>query len=230
MVLGNAKAPSTGGGILMVEGQDDKHMVWQLCRRNSTKFSVTRNGNDLFVAVNSQTKSFGILEQGNQDRVINAIRQQVMASNPQPVGILIDIDGDLKECWNKVTKGFDRTGVNLPPFPMATGTIIPEQGFLPRIGIWLMPDNRSPGEMEDFVKGMIPHNDPVWPASESYIDSIQPSYRKFIPEKTDKAKVYAWLAARKDPGRAGAAIGANDLQVNGQLCQLFLSWLARLFG
>ena len=29
-----------------------------------------------------------------------------------------------------------------------------------------MPDNEAPGELEDFVAGMIPESDPVWPRSQ----------------------------------------------------------------
>ena len=57
----------------------------------------------------------------------------------------------------------------LPDQPEPSGTII--EGRL-RIGIWLMPDNRSTGELEDFVGSMIPSGDPVWPLSEAYIDGI----------------------------------------------------------
>ena len=32
----------------------------------------------------------------------------------------------------------------------------------PHLGAWLMPDNKSKGELDDFVKGMIPCKGPVW--------------------------------------------------------------------
>ena len=93
-----------------------------------------------------------------------------------------------------------------------------------------MPDNKSQGELEDFVLGMIPYSDTIWPLSESYVADIPESDRKFRTVKTDKAKLYAWLAARREPGRMGAAVGAGDLEVTSPLCQNFLIWLTRLFG
>ena len=113
---------------------------------------------------------------------------------------------------------------------MLGGTIIPEEDYQPRIGIWLMPDNKSQGELEDFVLHMMPGGDNIWPLSHKYINDIPIPARAFVPAKTDKATLYAWLATRKDPEHMGAAVGAHELEVNGQLCQEFLTWLAKLFG
>lgn len=53
-----------------------------------------------------------------------------------------------------------------------------------------MPDNRSPGELEDFVQTMIPGDDPVWPRSKQYIDDIPDTLRKFKPKKKSRAELY----------------------------------------
>ena len=91
-----------------------------------------------------------------------------------------------------------------------------------------MPDNGAPGELEDFVRKMIPDSDPVWPKADAYIDDI-PEPRKFQSHKVEKAKVHAWMATRKKPGRMGAAIGAGDLDVRVASCQTFVSWVRELF-
>ena len=76
--------------------------------------------------------------------------------------------------------------------PRRPATIIESTGMILdaplRIGIWLMPDNRSTGELEDFVGSMIPSADPVWPRAEAFIDGIPPSDRKFAPSKTSGPK------------------------------------------
>ena len=77
---------------------------------------------------------------------------------------------------------------------------------------------------------MMPDDDAIWPSSQSYINNISTPDRKFSPEKTDKAKLYAWLATRREPSRMGAAINANDLETNGPLCRSFLEWLTKLFS
>ena len=92
-----------------------------------------------------------------------------------------------------------------------------------------MPDNGSPGELEDFVRTMLPDDDPVWPSSEKYIDEIREEHRKFR-KKVLRAKVHAWLATREQPGRMGAAIKEGDLKVEGALAGSFCDWLRRVFG
>ena len=92
-----------------------------------------------------------------------------------------------------------------------------------------MPNNRSPGELEDFVKTMLPDGDPVWPSSEAYIDGIEEEHRKFR-KKVLRAKVHAWLATRKQPGRMGAAIKEGDLEIDGAMAVSFADWLRRMFG
>ena len=140
--------------------------------------------------------------------------------------------------------------IEVPSSPELAGTIIDST---PRVGIWLMPNNTSPGELENFVSEMIPADDPVWPLSETYIDDIPQAQRKFTEKKilrakihlcnvsrinrmrlfTEKkilrAKIHAWLATREDPRQMGAAIGAHDLQVDGTLSTAFANWLQRLF-
>ena len=92
-----------------------------------------------------------------------------------------------------------------------------------------MPDNESSGELEDFVKQMIPTGDPVWSLSQRYIDGIPQANRKFADRKKLRAQLYAWLATREDPKKMGSAIGAHDLNMDGILCKKFVVWLMALF-
>lgn len=100
----------------------------------------------------------------------------------------------------------------------------------PRIGIWLMPDNVSAGQVEEFFAGMIPSDDPVWPRSEGYIDGIPAADRKFASGKMLRAKVHSWLATRAEPRLMGAAIGAGDLNVSARDAVRLVAWLNRLFN
>ena len=111
--------------------------------------------------------------------------------------------------------------------PAAHGTIIDSR---PRIGVWLMPDNESPGELEDFIAGMIPTGDPIWPLSEDYIDGIPVEHRKFKKGKILRTKVHAWLATREDPRPMGLAIKTRDLNTGTENCERFVRWLRELFG
>lgn len=122
---------------------------------------------------------------------------------------------------------FAEEGISIPSQPTYAGTVLYENH--PRIGIWLMPDNRSLGELEDFIQAMIPQNDPAWICADEYIRCIPDEQQRFKEGKLLRAKVHSWLATREIPGRPGAAIRAGDLRTDGELAQTFVGWLHRLF-
>lgn len=159
-----------------------------------------------------------------------SIRLEIKVSGREALGILADANGDIAQRWKEITneikKERDHLNPKIPRKPKPAGTII---DCKPRIGIWLMPDNKSPGELEDFAAKIVPKDDSVWLLSEKYIENIPKNERKFAPDKMPKAKLFAWLAARKEPGRMGAAVGAGDLTLNNELGGKFLKWLSELF-
>ncbi len=148
------------------------------------------------------------------------------------MGILVDADDDVDARWQSVTRRLKqaRAGLQIPPEPDPNGTVLDEnpQDRIPRIGIWMMPNNESPGELEDFIARMIPGGDAVWPLSKKYIASIPQSERKFTLKKELRAQVHAWLATRERPRPIGTAIGTRDLKAEAN-SQKFINWLQRLF-
>ncbi len=93
----------------------------------------------------------------------------------------------------------------------------------------MMPDNGSSGELEDFVRRMVPPDDPLWSLAEAYIAGIPEAMRRFSDRKYGKAVLHAWLAAKRRPGRMAAAIRDEDLETRGELVQRYIRWLRRLF-
>ena len=193
---------------LIVEGSDDFHVTKHIWLRHANAdlskcISVKEGINNLLPAIEGEIKSPG----------------------RQALGIIVDADDDLDKQWCKLKDKLDTEGIQIPGSPGPDGTIV--EG-IPRVGIWVMPDNVSAGELEDFISVMIPDDDPVWPLSSDYIDSIPPDHRKFSNKKEKRAKVHAWLAARKNPIPMGLAIKECDLEINGALCQRFIRWLDNL--
>ena len=216
--------------VLLVEGQDDKHLVWQLCDQDPA-FTASRQGPAMQVTLHNRGTTFHILEKGNDRELLRSIPLEVTRRNRQALGVIIDADADHDTRWNQIVSRFSGENIILPPSPRATGTIIPPHNIdHPRVGVWLLPDNGSEGELEDFALKMIPHSDDIWPLSQNYIDGIPVTSRKFQADKTDKAELYAWLAARKEPGRMGAAVGSGDLDPTIPICRDFLNWLTDLFN
>ncbi len=204
--------------VLLVEGQNDKHVVLNLCK------------------VHAFAPQFQIRDKGDFEEVLKAIAPELNAKKLKSLGIMVDANDSLESHWNKVrsrlTSKLDDQSVEVALEPDSQGTVteVRIQSKFIRIGIWLMPDNCSSGELEDFVATMIPGQDLVWPKARQYIDNIPCRDRKFKSKKTLRAKVYAWLATREEPGFMGGAIKKEDLDVGGQLTKDFMLWLEKLFG
>lgn len=201
--------------VLLVEGPDDKHVAEHIWWR--------RYGAE---------PTFCASEKDGIDKLLDAIDTDIQAPGLQAMGILVDADCDVDARWDAVKGRLASATVDVPQIPDPTGTIIAERPHdgIPRVGVWLMPDNRCKGELENFVAQMIPASDAVWPLSRDYIKGIPATERKFIEKKKLRAQVHAWLAAREDPRRMGEAIRTRDLEIDGPLCQEFIAWLTELFS
>ena len=72
--------------VLLVEGQDDKHIVLHLCRRNSAM------------------PSFDILDKGGIDELLKSIGPQIKVSGRKAVGILADANDNPQGRWEAVKR------------------------------------------------------------------------------------------------------------------------------
>lgn len=203
--------------LLIVEGVDDKHVIRHLAERWD------------------RALEFAIKDYESIENVLPNIPDHIDEPGRPAIGIVVDADTQASNTWNRIwdrIRDAGRTISPVPPTPDPNGTIIPERPDTdsPRVGVWIMPDNLNPGELEDFVERMIPAGDPVWPLSQQYIAGIPPTDRKFAEGKTMRAQIHAWLATREDPRQIGLAIGARDLTIDNHLCQRFLAWLNLLFA
>ena len=205
-------------GLLVVEGLNDHHLVLHLCRQADPELG------NRFDFHNAQGRT----------GVINSVRNFVNQPGFTGVGFVLDGDETPQEHWRQVMEriAIAYPDMQLPEAPEPGGTIVPGDPGMgsPRIGIWVMPDNQSAGELEDFVVQMIPTGDLVWPLSQTYIADIPLPARRFEDNRIIKSQVHAWLSARKYPGLVGLAIRDGDLVVNNSLSQTFLAWLTRLFA
>ena len=201
--------------VLLVEGQNDMHVVRHLWFRHY-----------------NSDPNFRVSVKDGIDNLLPSIRGEILSEERTTVGIVLDADDYPVNRWEAVADKLKEAGIAPPSNLSPSGTIIesdPRVGVC-RVGVWLMPDNQHPGELEDFIAGMVSPGDPVWPLSEEYINNIPENHRKFAAGKITRAKVHAWLATRADPRPMGLAIRAGDLDVKAQIAAGFIDWLRKLFG
>lgn len=204
-----------GKRVLMVEGPDDEHVVKHIC-------SERRLGN-------IET----IRSYGGKDPLLEGIGARLKESDVVALGILLDADTDLQACWKSVTHRLKQAGyAATPDTPSPDGTVVhaPVNSLLPRVGIWLMPDNRVPGILEDFLRFLVPVDDPLFAHVEQSLATIPSANCRFSELKKPKAKIHTWLAWQEEPGKPfGQAISARYLDPNLPGANSFASWLQRTF-
>ena len=92
-----------------------------------------------------------------------AIGLEIKAPGRIVVGILADANTYPDRRWQAIADRLRKANFEPPAALDRDGTVI--EGTR-RVGIWLMPDNWLPGELEDFIKELIPADDRVWPRAQ----------------------------------------------------------------
>jgi hypothetical protein len=203
---------------LLVEGRNDRHVVWALCGQHQVPqtFSVEIPGED----------------NGGVEALLKSIPVRLKISGLRALGIILDADQDLASRWDAVCDRLRQTEYSdLPPVPDPNGSII-EDDQMPRIGIWLMPNNHLPGMLENFVSHLIPDDDLLVPKAEDILRGIESEgLNKYSLSHHQKAFIHTWLAWQETPGvPMGQAITAQVLDHNHPLAQAFAKWLNLLFN
>lgn len=171
---------------------------------------------------------FDIRQKGGVRRLVPSISVEVKVPDRVALGIMVDANTDLRSRWESIRGQLQKANMELPRHVDNNGTIIHSAGEVGAgvtVGVWVMPDNAAGGHIEDFVAGLIPMVDPVWPLAQDYIRRIPEDHQ---PRDRSKAELHSWLAARSEPRRMGQAIGFGDLELAGT--DRFVAWLRCLFG
>ena len=201
--------------ILLVEGTDDEHVLIHICLKRCIQVPDK------------------VLQQEGAPNLLNAIPLQISASTGEQdiVGVVIDADTDLAARWQAVRNRFLQAGyTNVPPQPDPGGTILepPGDSPLPRTGVWIMPDNKTTGMLENFLLPLVPQQDELLDYATDVVESLP--VQRFVKNDKPKTVMHTWLAWQSDPGRPyGIAIRAGFLDHNVPVVDVLVSWLNRLF-
>lgn len=196
--------------LLAVEGVEDEHVIRAIRERLP----------DL--------PSFHHEATGGVTQLLNRIDLEIDRPGREVAGFVLDGNDRPDDRWAAVRHRLRQANVPDPPAPDPDGTIIRRSDGAD-VGVWMMPDNVNPGELEDFLAAMIPGTDRLWDPSRQFVQSIPPSDRKFPEDKMLRAQIHVWLSVQERPRRSGQAIVANELDLTGEIARRFQSWLVELF-
>ncbi|MCY4304499.1 MAG: hypothetical protein OXC62_06945 [Aestuariivita sp.] len=198
--------------MLLVEGYNDEKVVEHLLKNWGVSFE----------------NHFKIKQAGNIDELLKLIPRQIKESGIKTLGILADANNSFDNRQQSISDRLKEAHCSTTSQLAPIGTVFSGWKGI-RIGIWLMPDNQTAGELENFIYRMIPKDDSILPNAKKFIDNIPVEDRKFSNKKLFRAYVHAWLATRKKPNPMGLAISAQDLDKNAKEAVQFYKWLRKLF-
>jgi len=148
--------------------------------------------------------------------------------------LVVDADTDLAARWQSlwdrlIDAGYQ--GVRENPGPKGTVLEPPADKLLPRVGIWIMPDNRTAGILEDFLLLLVPPDSRFYTHAQASVESIPEGEQCFKVLDKPKALIHTWLVWQEEPGRPlVTAITANFLDPNVTQVDFFVAWLQRLYA
>ena len=204
-----------GKKILWVEGTDDENVLKRICESQDIPHLDT-------------VKSDGVA------RLIASLGVRLKTSyEGDVIGVVVDADTDISARWQSIRNRITSVGYqNVPNQPDPDGTILdpPAGTLLPRLGVWIMPNNQTSGILEDFLSFLVPQPNILFDHVRCSVAAIPEGERRFKRLDEPKAIIHTWLAWQRKPGRPfGTAITARFLDPNVPEVDGLVDWLRRLF-
>ena len=199
------------GKKLLVEGKDDQHVIWALCE----KFKIP--------------EAFDVIDCDGIDNLYDEIPLRFKQSGVQTIGIVIDADINLQNRWISVRGLLEKQGFEVPRELPEEGLVLSNNVY--KVGVWVMPNNKTNGMLEDFVSFLVPQEDKLLPVVDvTLVDIENKNFNKYIPAHKSKARIHTWLSWQEDPGTPmGLSITKKYLTEDNN-CKQFINWLQILFA
>lgn len=207
---------------LIVEGKNDIKVIGELCKQRNLPSPLGYE--------ERKYKDFVIVS-GSIEKLRLDVETVFTVSEITNIGIVLDADVNIASRWQSICDVLRQQGYgDLPDEPSVEGTII-VQANLPKIGIWIMPNNQLTGYLEHFVELMIPEEDTLFPiaqyTTQNLIDSSQSKFRLVDKQKAD---IHTWLAWQENPGvPMGTAINNKYLSAESPIAIQFINWIKNTF-
>lgn len=198
---------------LLVEGNDDQHVIWALCER----FTVNEN--------------FDVIDCEGITKLYEQLPVRFKQAQVDTIGLIIDADSEIKDRWKSISALLSLQGFTIPEEIPIEGLILKDNaGF--KIGVWIMPNNNENGMLEDFISFLVPKEDKILPIVNDTLTNIESKgLNQYSLIHKSKATIHSWLSLQSDPGTPmGLGITKRYLTTDEETCLKLVNWLKELYG
>lgn len=214
--------------ILIVEGESDKKFFESFIKKTQLEIGIQVDTPlSLGAGKDGKTAGFKLLPQLLKQLVDGRVTHLAMV-----------VDADMRnDNWGYentvklIAEKISDSGYNDRPDRYDTGLSFPHSDGLNNFGLWVMPDNRSEGMLEDWIRTAIATKESS--LLNIAIDTVSrlPKPTKFNQRHTSKANIATWMAWQKIPGKGLEAVIDDELiNMNSESVANFLSWLKHTYS
>lgn len=198
---------------LLVEGNDDQHVIWALCER----FTVNEN--------------FDVIDCEGITKLYEQLPVRFKQAQVDTIGLIIDADSEIKDRWKSISTLLSLQGFTIPEEIPLEGLILKDKAEF-KIGVWIMPNNNENGMLEDFISFLVPKEDKILPIVNDTLTNIESKgLNQYSLIHKSKATIHSWLSLQSDPGTPmGLGITKRYLTTDEETCLKLVNWLKELFG
>ena len=206
--------------LLIVEGYDDLRSVVGLMEHH-VDWPNGRENAPVHIEIGESVEK--ILKQAY-------LTAQLKTSNLEAIGIMLDADLEQGSRYQQIRTVYLKDFPDLPALMPKEGLIAENKDGV-RLGLWIMPDNFSPGIFETFLEHLVPSNaQPIWNHSVEAVSKARTLGAEWKDVQRPKANLYTFLAWQDPPGQSpGISLSRKILDPHCPLAQVFATWFKSLY-
>jgi hypothetical protein len=155
------------------------------------------------------------------------IEAALNTSEAEAVLIVCDAESEMADrVWSRI-----RAKLSLPEkSPLPTNGYIGRAGNGRQVGVWIMPNNRDAGMIEDLYLRAIPADDRELQLASDFVHGLErPKFAKEDPDAKrraySKATLTVWLGIQPEPAMPGEALRRGYIRHDAQALAPLCDWL-----
>lgn len=205
--------------ILYVEGVNDLFFIAGIC--DSFGIPCDKRPKDVEIFNNNS---------GSDTQAIEAFKTAIKPGGSNIIGLVVDADENFdarRASLNDILTKKQYTQTDKENIFECKSDI-----DMPKVGVWIMPNNSSKGRVEDFFREIVCVNKELLDDAQKIVYEIENKEyeQKFIPNHRQKAIIHTWLAWHNEPGGSmGLAVRKKMIDEKDELCLKFVNWLKNLY-